>query len=250
MQIAGKTVVVTGASRGLGRALVVAFAKAGSVVVGLGRNADDLQETAAQVKQSVGDAQVQFIKCDVGNAESVESAIEQINALYGSIDILFNNAALYPRISFLDETPEQWSNTVGANVNGVAYCCKAVLPFMIKAGFGRIYNLGSWAHLNPIEESAAYSATKGAVHAMTAGIARDLQSLDLNIQIHEWIPGHLNTRMSKFTGIEPSQSAQWAVEMVCDDAASSKNTIFENNYEWIPPRRLKDRLFGLLGIKR
>jgi NAD(P)-dependent dehydrogenase (short-subunit alcohol dehydrogenase family) len=107
------------------------------------------------------------------------SVVNETKSRFGRIDILFNNAAIYPKVSFLEESAQDWARAIDVNVNGVANCCKAVLPLMIAAGTGRIYNIGSFADLNPIENSAAYSASKGAVRALTKAIARDLQTSTL-----------------------------------------------------------------------
>ena len=241
MDLTGSVVMVTGVTRGLGRALAVEFAAVGCRVVGLGRDDARLHEIASQIN-----GEFLPIACDVNDRTAVEQAVQRTVDAYGEVDVLFNNAAVYPKVSFLDETPEQWAKAMGANVNGVAYLCKAVLPIMIKAGKGRIYNLGSWAYLGPIPKSAVYSASKGAVHALTCAIAEDIAQLDTDVQVHEWIPGHLKTRMSDFGGIDPHVSARWAVDMVRDDNASKPSTIFENDYEWVPPKRIKDHILDLL----
>jgi NADP-dependent 3-hydroxy acid dehydrogenase YdfG len=137
----------------------------------------------------------------------------------------------------------EWLNVIRINLGGVSNCCKMVLPSMISAGFGRIYNLGSFADHEPIKNSGAYSCSKGGVHALTKSIARDIEELDLDIEVHEWIPGHLKTRMSNFTGIDPSVSASWGVRIAKGEIrASSKCVLFENDHEWIPPKRLKQRI--------
>ncbi len=210
-------------------------------MVGVGRDYSLLEEIGSEIE-----GEFTPIACDVSDNAAVEHAVQQAVSLYGGIDVLFNNAAVYPKVSFLDETPEEWTRAMGANVNGMAYFCKAVLPIMIRAGTGRIYNLGSWAYLGPIPKSAAYSASKGAVHTLTRAIAEDVGQLDTDVQVHEWIPGHLKTQMSDHGGIDPHISAGWAVDMVRNDAASKPCVIFENDYEWIPPKRIKDRILDLL----
>ncbi|MEQ9449986.1 MAG: SDR family oxidoreductase [Pseudomonadales bacterium] len=241
MELENKVVLVTGATQGLGRALTIEFAAAGCRVVGIGRNLAKLEEIRAQIE-----GEFTPIECDVSDHEAVCQAVQQTLSLYGGVDVLFNNAAVYPKVSFLEETPEAWTSAMGANVNGVAYFCKAVLPVMIRAGQGRVYNLGSWAYLGPIPKSAAYSASKGAVHTLTGAIAQDLAQFNTDVQVHEWIPGHLKTQMSDHGGIDPHVSAKWAVAMVRNDAASKASVIFENDYEWIPPKRIKDRILDLL----
>ena len=122
---------------------------------------------------------------------------------------------------------------------------KAALPKMLEKGFGRIYNLGSFADISPIENSSAYSCSKGGLHALNKSIGKDVEALarDADIEVHEWIPGHLKTQMSEFTGIEPSISAAWGVQIARGDIkAGTKCSIFENDHEWLPPKSLKHRL--------
>lgn len=235
---AGKVVMITGVGRGLGRSLVRAFLERDSMVVGLARDQESFEGLPST------DAAGNFLGCvaDVAKHDQVASVVEEIKGRYGRVDILFNNAAVYPRVNFLDESPNDWARAIDVNVNGVANCCKAVLPVMIEAGWGRIYNVGSFADLNPIGDSAAYSASKGAVRALTKAIARDLQGVEADIEVHEWIPGHLNTRMSGFTGSDPSIAAGWAVQLASMPAARTTNCIFVNDREWRPPKGLRRRL--------
>jgi short-subunit dehydrogenase len=115
---------------------------------------------------------------------------------------------------------------------------------MIENDFGRIFNVGSWADREPIADSAAYSATKGALHALTKAIAVDVARHDVDVEIHEWLPGRLNTQMSDFSGKDPAVAAQWAVQIASRPHASKKNCIYEHDAEWQPPRSLKQRLLS------
>jgi NADP-dependent 3-hydroxy acid dehydrogenase YdfG len=248
--LAKKVVMITGVGGGLGQALAVAFASEGSKVVGIARREQSLRETAALVNSEL------FLGCisDVTDFLQLELAAKQAVERFGRIDILFNNAAVYPRRSFVDETAQQWLEALAVNVNGVANGCKAVLPHMIAAGYGRIYNVGSFADLAPIADSAAYSASKGAVRALTKAVAADIRGIAADIEVHEWIPGHLKTRMSGFTGLDPAVAAGWAVELASIEHARTPNCIFENNREWLPPKglkeRIRDRLRALVGQER
>ena len=242
-----KVVVVTGAGSGLGRALAVAFAGQGCHVAGIGRHAGTLEETAGLIEPGHFSPYV----ADVSVYDDVQNVITEIFQKNNGIDIVFNNAAVYPKRNFLQESPDEWQAAMAINVNGVAYVCKAVLPAMIKAGFGRIYNVGSFADISPIADSAAYSASKGALRSLTKGIAADLHQVDGDIEVHEWIPGHLNTQMSGYTGIDPARAAEWAVAIAKQPHARTRNCIFENDREWLPPRglrqRVRDKVMGLLG---
>lgn len=234
----GNVVMITGVGRGLGRALAEAFLHGGDNVVGIARD-DECFEELSRMKKD-GD----FLGCvaDVTEYERIESAVSDAKERYGRVDVLFNNAAIYPRVNFLAESAEDWARVIEVNLNGVANCCKAVLPVMIEAGWGRIFNIGSFADLSPIQDSAAYSASKGAVRALTKAIAMDLQKVNADVEVHEWIPGHLNTRMSGFSGSDPVIAASWGVRLASMPMGRKKNCIFVNDKEWLPPKRLKQRL--------
>ena len=233
-----KVVLITGVSRGLGLELVSAFAAEGCQVVGIARSETGLRAAA----EAVGDGSFVGLVADVADFDQVRSAVEDALEKAGRIDIVFNNAAVYPRVNFVDETPADWATAMAVNVNGIANVCKAVLPSMLRNDYGRIYNIGSFADIAPIPESAAYSAAKGAVRALTKAIAADLRDRDADIEVHEWIPGHLKTRMSDFTGIEPAVAAGWAVQLARQPHARTPNGIYENDREWLPPKGLRQRV--------
>jgi NAD(P)-dependent dehydrogenase (short-subunit alcohol dehydrogenase family) len=230
-------VVVTGVGRGLGKSLAETFVQDGAVVCGIARSADSLEK----ISNELSNENFFGLVADVTDYEQISAAFETVIDKYGKVDLLINNAAVYQKSNFLEESPQEWTAAILTNLSGVSYCCKAVLPHMIKAGSGRIFNVGSWADINPAPNSSAYSTSKGGLHALTKSIARDIEHLNLPIEIHEWIPGHLNTRMSDFTGIDPSISAAWALKL-SRTAASKKNSVFENDYEWFPPKRIKERI--------
>lgn len=236
--LANKVVVITGVGSGLGRALARAFVQQGCLVAGIARENNSLRETAEQI----GSERFSGYIADVALYEEVSAAVAAVTRQHGRIDLLFNNAAIYPKINFLEESPAAWSRAIAVNINGVANCCKAVLPGMVAARYGRIYNIGSFADIAPIANSAAYSASKGAVRSLTKAIAADIQHTEADIEVHEWIPGHLKTRMSDFTGLEPAVAAAWAVQLASVPHARTPNCIFENDREWLPPRGLKQRI--------
>lgn len=234
-------VLITGVSRGLGAALVHSFVTEGYSVCGLSRDSDG----QIQFEDVYSKDQYLGVVADVGEPDEVRQAINKLFKQYGRIDIVFNNAAVYPKINFVAESAEDFISALVTNVGGITNVCKAVLPLMIQQKSGKIYNLGSWADLNPAADSAVYSASKGSIHSLTRAIAKDIAPLNLDIEIHEWIPGHLNTRMSAFTGIDPSVSSRWATQIV-NATPTSKNSVFENNYEWLEPESLRQRVFKIL----
>jgi len=252
--LTNKVVMVTGVGSGLGQALSVALAREGGRVIGIARREESLAETSKLAHATEHHGSFQGYVADVSDFAAVEAVVAEVAETSGAIDILFNNAAVYPHISFMQESAEDWARAINVNVNGVANVCKAVLPGMLSAGRGRIFNLGSFADLAPIPDSAAYSASKGAVRALTKAIAADLADVDADIEVHEWIPGHLKTQMSGFTGIEPEIAAGWGVQLAAMERARTPNCIFENDHEWLPPKRLKervlDKLRSIVGIGR
>ena len=248
--LANKVVIITGVGSGLGRALVTAFAEQGCKVIGIARREVTLRETAALVSAENFQGHV----ADVASFDEVKAVVDAGVEHYGRIDIVFNNAAVYPRVNFTEESAADWAHGLDVNVNGVANVCKAVLPAMLETGYGRIYNIGSFADIAPIANSAVYSASKGAIRALTKAIAADIRDFDADIEVHEWIPGHLKTRMSDYTGLEPSVAAEWGVQLASEQHARTPNCIFENDREWLPPKglkqRIRDKLRALIGLDR
>lgn len=236
-----QVVVITGASRGLGQALVSAFLEHDARVAGLIRSPTEQTNPAGPPSTS----SPWFIQADVAVYAEVERAVATVQAHWGGIDILINNAAVYPRTSFLQETAGEWHQAIATNINGVANGCKAVLPGMIERNHGIILNVGSFADIAPIANSAAYSASKGAVRALTKAIAKDLPE-GSGVLIHEWIPGHLRTRMSEFTGIDPMTAARWAIEVMQNPAINQAGQIFERNAVWQKPLSRKQKALGIL----
>jgi short-subunit dehydrogenase len=238
--IKGKVVIITGAGGGLGSELVKKFLEQESIVVGIGRSKDSLEDLSTEL-ESNNNYSPYII--NVADINSVKDGFKKILNKYERIDFLFNNAAVYPKVNFLEESEEDWLEAITINLGGVSNCCKAVLPAMIRNRFGRIYNVGSFADFAPIENSAAYSCSKGGLHALTKAIAKDIEALNLDIQVHEWVPGHLKTKMSGFTGIDPAISASWGVKIANGEIpASSNNVLFENDHEWILPKSIKQRI--------
>lgn len=231
-----KVVVITGAGSGLGRALAKAFCQEGCQVIGLGRSEKTLQET-----QSFFPDAFTFHVVDVADYSQVNTCVKDMIKTNKQIDYWFNNAAVYPKVNFLDESAEDFANAMAINVNGIANCCKAVLPSMLVAGFGRIFNVGSWADLGPIENSAVYSASKGAIHALTKAIAKDIAHHGKDVLVHEWIPGHLNTQMSGYTGIDPSIAAAYGVGLAQREG-DKETYLFQGDKIWQPPLSFKQKI--------
>jgi NAD(P)-dependent dehydrogenase (short-subunit alcohol dehydrogenase family) len=201
MDFSDKAVVVTGAGSGIGRAIAAGFCSEGANVMGIGRTRADLEETASLCAAG----RMQFVVGDVARREDVERLFAEAVRLYGKADILVNNAALYPKVAFLESSHEEWSRVIQTNVVGIALCCRVALPGMLERGFGRILNLGSLAWLGPIPNSSAYSASKGAVRPFTKALAAEIDRRRYpDVLINELLPGVVRTRMSE-SGEDPAE---------------------------------------------
>lgn len=234
-----KVIVITGANRGLGEQLCRSFLHQGHLVIGISRNIKKL----SSLDISVDNPNFLSLYADLNIPETIDNAVDTIIDKYGRIDVLFNNAAIYPRSNFIEETVQSFIETININIIGTALFCKKVLPSMIKQKYGRIYNLGSFADLHPIANSAGYSASKGALHALTKAIAQDISHLNLDIQINEWIPGQLNTEMGLPEGTPPEVSAEWGLQIFNNSSQQANNTsLFVNDKEWVPPTSLKQKI--------
>jgi NAD(P)-dependent dehydrogenase (short-subunit alcohol dehydrogenase family) len=238
VDVKDKIIVITGAGSGLGRALAVGLCQHGATVVGIGSRESTLLETESQI----GNGRFSWFAVDVSEATRVTSTVQQIAQKFGRIDVLINSAAVYPKISFLGQDAESWMKTIAINLGGVANCCRSALPFMMHQGHGRIINVGSFADLAPIPNSSAYAASKGALRALTKAIGADLGGEYPDIICVEWIPGHLNTQMSDFTGMDPSACVEWALQIINLPPGSRNALIFEEDHEHVPPKSLRSRI--------
>lgn len=234
-----KTALVTGAGSGVGRAVALALAQDGYRVIGTGRSESTLKETAELDQSGRFSWRIQ----DVANAEQTDKLVASLLQEFGAIDILFNNAAVYPVEWFLDQTSEQWNQVIAINVMGPANCIRAVLPGMLEQGYGRIISMGSYADRKPITTSSAYSVSKGAMHALTKAVAAEINpATHANVLINELIPGAVNTSMSGFTGRQPKEIYPWVKQIIdLPVGGYSGQTLNQGRWE-VPQPGLKQKI--------
>ena len=171
-RLAGATAIVTGAARGLGVELVRHLALEGARVLASDINEEGLAETVAIAKTA--DAPDAFyVVADLSKEEGADKLTEAAIARWGKINILVNNAGGGVIRPFSQHTAETLKATIDRNLWTTIWCCKAVLPHMAKAGYGRVINIGAESVRNGLESHAGYNAAKGGVHAMTTGLARE-----------------------------------------------------------------------------
>ena len=189
-----KVIVITGASRGLGRALALRFAEAGfRVVVNYLHSKDSADEIVKEIFNKGGEA-LSF-SADVRSPEDVKSIITSIYEQWGTIDILINNAAI-TRDNILPKlTSEDWKETIDTNLTGPFNTIRAASKYMIKRKRGHIINISSWSGVKGRSGQAAYSASKAGLIGLTRSIALELGRF--NIQVNAVIPGFMKTDMTK-----------------------------------------------------
>ena len=169
-RFAGRAAVVTGGASGLGKAAAARIVAEGGRVVLWDLNADTLKAAAAEV------GAVTTVALDVADPEAVASAAETSNAaLGGRIDILVASAGVTGATAPVQEFPiDSWKRVVDINLNGVFYCCRAVVPFMLANGYGRIVNVASVAGKEGNPNASAYSASKAGVIGFTTSLGKEL----------------------------------------------------------------------------
>lgn len=234
--------VVTGAGRGLGQALCAKLTRRGVRVAGFGRSMESLEGTSKLCK----DGLFLGVEADVAEAEAVRTAFARINRQWGSVTILINNAAVYPRRDFLQETPESFMETIQVNLGGIVACTRAALDNMTETGIGRIIDVGSYADLAPLPCSSAYSVSKGAARILNKALMADLSDRFPNIVMSVWMPGMLATDMGLPEGLDPAVAAEWGASFALWHDPSLNGAIFERNFEIIPARSLKGRVKDLI----
>lgn len=243
---AAKIALVTGAGRGLGRALSLELAGKGMQVAALGRNAADLDTLAASADG------ITPILADVADVTSLKTAFEQIDDRLGPVDTLINNAAVYPHRDFLEETPDSFMATININLGGPVVCAMLALERMLPHGAGRIVNVASFAGRNPAHMSSAYSVSKGAALILTQSIIKDIGVRFPDIVISDWVPGALNTSMGLPDGIAPEQAAKWGASLALMRDRELNGATFLRDTEYLPVPSFKRRLFYKLtgqGVK-
>lgn len=184
----GKTAVVTGAGNGIGRAICIAFSKAGSKVACL-----DIDKGAAAATATVCGADAFGLPCDVSREDDTTAAIEATIARFGAIRILVNAAAADDRNgTVLDITAEEWARVFAVNVMGAFLMSRAVLPSMISAGGGSIIHIASQLGRVAAPARAAYCSTRGAIIQLAKAMAVDHAAQ--NIRVNALSPGAIETR--------------------------------------------------------
>lgn len=198
----GKKAIITGGSRGLGKAVAIALAQQGVDIAIIGRNEATLIEAAGEIAQY--DTKVLYAEADVTNAEAIQEAVSYFHEEFGAIDILINNAGVSAFGSFVTMDPQEWMHIMNVNVMGIYHITKTVLPIMIQQNCGDVINVSSTAGLTGNATTSAYSASKFAVIGMTESIMKEVRKN--NIRVSTLTPSTIATDMAQSLGILPENT--------------------------------------------
>ena len=190
----GKTALITGASRGLGKQMAIALGDAGANLVVTARTADDLDAAAGEIRDETG-AEVLAVTADVTSPEDAEMMFARTSERFGGTDVLINNAGTNVRAPLVDYSLEDWRKVTETNITGVFLTTKACLPGMIERGWGRVINIGSIMGSVGLPTRVTYAATKGAVHQITRTLAQEVAQH--GITVNTIAPGPFMTEMNK-----------------------------------------------------
>ena len=206
-QITGKKALITGGSRGLGRATALALAAEGVHIAITGRNESTLQKTVKEI-EALGVKAIYSV-FDVADFEAVKKGVAAITESFGTIDILINNAGIAGQGTFIEMDPVQWEEMIRVNVMGVYYVTHQVLPGMIAQNTGDIINVSSTAGLKGNASMSAYSASKAAVITMSESLMMEVRKH--NIRVSTLLPSTIATDLTldlKFTDGNPEKVMQ------------------------------------------
>lgn len=189
----GKYALVTGGSRGLGKATAIALAKEGVNVAISGRNEDLLKKVCAEI--NAYGVETMYLAFDVAKKAEVKAGIMQLKNTFPQVDILINNAGIASFGTFLEMNEDEWEAIIQTNVLGMYYVTKEILPMMVANNQGDIFNVASTAGLNGNPTTSAYSASKFAVIGMSESLMKEVRKN--NIRVVTLTPSTIASDMSK-----------------------------------------------------
>jgi NAD(P)-dependent dehydrogenase (short-subunit alcohol dehydrogenase family) len=206
----GKVAVVTGAGRGMGRAVAVRFGREGAHVVVAEFNADHGVEVADQIRAAGGTATA--VTADVSRTEDVTRLFAEAVKAYGTVDILVNNAGIGVAKPILDYTEADWDRQMGVNVKGVFFCSQAAARLMVPRRQGKIVNFASTsAFVSSSQPEVAYDTSKGAVRQMTVSMAAELAPHGINV--NAVAPGTTETEMTR-SSLSTEEGRAWQLARI------------------------------------
>jgi NAD(P)-dependent dehydrogenase (short-subunit alcohol dehydrogenase family) len=207
MVLQGRVALITGASRGIGRAMALGFAREGADLALCARNVRQLHALVREIEQM--GRQAMALQADVASEPDVRAMTQEAIGRFGRIDVLHNNAAILIQHPLVDHPLDDWHRTMAINVTGTLLCCQAVLPHMVRRGYGRIINMTSILSALCVPSYGSYSVSKAAVNALTKTLANEFRGH--NILINGQHPGNIRTDMNPGGTYPPEHAVATAV---------------------------------------
>ena len=208
ISVQDKIVIITGASRGIGKAAALLFGEKGAKVVIAARSQDDLEKTASEIIKKNPKSEVLAVVSDVTQEKSIKNLVQQAIQKFGGIDILVNNAGIGINKPVAEFTTLDWDLTLNTNLKGPFLISREVLPIMIKQREGQIINISSGAGKNPIKNYAAYCASKFGLIGFSESLALEVRYY--NIKVSVLLPGttatHFGDKKREYVGLRPKNS--------------------------------------------
>lgn len=208
----GKVAIVTGSSRGIGKAIAQGLAKAGAKVVFTSRKINDLETNVAEIKAAGGEAIA--VQAHLGKIEEINKMVDIVVDKFDRIDILVNNAGASPAMgSVLESDERMWETIMNLNLKGLYFTSQACAKIMKKKGGGKIINIASVNGFKPEPGVSVYSISKAGVRMVTKAFAVELAPF--NIQVNTIAPGPISTKMldSHWFNLSPAEAAKGKAEM-------------------------------------
>jgi 3-oxoacyl-[acyl-carrier protein] reductase len=184
-----KVIIVTGAAAGIGAGVAKLFTQRGAHVFLADLDGEGVRKTAATLQAEGGSAFA--FEANAGSREAMANVVEDAVERFGRIDVLINNAGIYPRHPFLDMTEEQWDTMHNINLKSVFHCTKLVMPHMVRQRAGAVVNISSVTFFTGLRDLTHYIASKGAIIGFTRGLAREMG--EHNVRINCITPGAIET---------------------------------------------------------
>ena len=176
-----KTILVTGASRGIGKSIALLFAEKGfHVFLNCNKSVDQLEETAEIIRER-GKGSCTLVQGNVGNPEDVRRMFKVIEKECRALDVLVNNAGISHIGLLTDMTDEEWNRIISVNLSSVFYCCRAAVPAMVSEKAGKIINISSMWGTTGASCESAYSAAKSGVNGLTKALAKELAPSNISV---------------------------------------------------------------------
>ena len=206
IELSNKVAIVTGGSKGIGRAIAESLVTAGAGVAITARNDDEIGSTVTELKKLGAGTAAGYV-CDVRDYEQVKSVVAEVAKEFGGLDILINNAGVGIFAPVESMSVEDFRAVLETNVFGVFYCCHEAIPLMKQRGGGYIINISSLAGANPHPRMAAYNASKFGLNGFSEALMQEVRHD--GIKVSYIMPGSVNTA---FGGDEPSAEKSWQLQ--------------------------------------